>query len=118
LFQVAVKAAISRQLCITSSFLRNDSHRRKGRDDSRDALGRILALSKDTNRIRVQFSLLAPIITYETSFRSENRFSRYLQRTASVFATEFLAAVRCGFVSVAETADLAQVHSFLQVADC
>jgi hypothetical protein len=54
----------------------------------------------------------------EKSFRSENGFSRYLQITASVFATEFLAAVRCGFVSVAETADLAQVHSFLQVADC
>jgi phenylalanyl-tRNA synthetase beta subunit len=54
----------------------------------------------------------------EKSFRSENGFSRYLQRTAFVLATELLAAIRCGFLSVAETADLTQVHSFLQIADC
>jgi CRISPR-associated protein Cas1 len=54
----------------------------------------------------------------EKSLRSKNGFPRYLQRTALVLATEVLAAVRCGFLSVAETADLTQMHSFLQVADC
>jgi hypothetical protein len=54
----------------------------------------------------------------EKSLRSKNGFLRYLQRTALVLATEVLAAVRCGFLSVAETADLTQIHSFLQVADC
>jgi CRISPR-associated protein Cas1 len=54
----------------------------------------------------------------EKSLRSKNGFPRYLQRTALVLATEVLAAVRCGFLSVAETADLTQIHSFLQVADC
>jgi CRISPR/Cas system-associated endonuclease Cas1 len=54
----------------------------------------------------------------EKSLRSKNGFPRYLQRTALVLATEVLAAVRCDFLSVAETADLTQIHSFLQVADC
>jgi hypothetical protein len=54
----------------------------------------------------------------EKSLWSENRFSRYLKGTALVLATEFLAAVRCGFLSVAEAADLTQIHSFLQMADC
>jgi hypothetical protein len=35
-----------------------------------------------------------------------------------VLATEVLATVRCGFLSIAETADLAQIHSFLQIAGC
>jgi hypothetical protein len=48
----------------------------------------------------------------EFSFRSENRFLRYLQRTAFVLATEIFAAIRCSFVSVSEGADLTQVHSF------
>jgi hypothetical protein len=54
----------------------------------------------------------------EESFESENIFSRYLQGTAFVPAAEISAAVRCGFVSISETAELAQEHSFLQVADC
>jgi CRISPR-associated protein Cas1 len=54
----------------------------------------------------------------EKSLRSKNGYPRYLQRTALVLATEVLAAVRCDFLSAAETADLTQIHSFLQVADC
>jgi CRISPR-associated protein Cas1 len=51
-------------------------------------------------------------ISTEKSLGSKNGFSRYLQ---GAFA---LAAVRCGFLSVAETADLTQIHSLLQIADC
>jgi hypothetical protein len=54
----------------------------------------------------------------EKSFRPKNGLSRYLQGTAFVLATESLAAVRCSFLSVAETADLTQIHSLLQIADC
>jgi hypothetical protein len=56
-------------------------------------------------------------ISTEKSLGSKNGFSRYLQGTFAL-ATEVLAAVRCGFLSVAETADLTQIHSLLQIADC
>jgi CRISPR-associated protein Cas1 len=54
----------------------------------------------------------------EKSLRSKSGFSRYLQGTAFLLATESLAAVRCCFLSVAETADLTQIHNLLQIADC
>jgi hypothetical protein len=54
----------------------------------------------------------------EESFRSENSFSRYLQGIAFMLTAEIFAAVRCGFVSISETADLTQEHRFLQIADC
>jgi hypothetical protein len=35
-----------------------------------------------------------------------------------VLTAEILAAVRCGLVSISETADLTQEDRFLQIADC
>ena len=60
---------------------------------------------------------LGMLVRTHESFRSENRFSRYLQRTAFVLATESFAAICCSFVTVSEAADLTQVHGSLQIAN-
>jgi hypothetical protein len=51
------------------------------------------------------------------SLRSEDGFFRYLEGATIVGAAETLAAIRHSLVGVTETADLTEVHAFLQIAD-